>query len=210
MLSGIFAIRLNSNMPIETSSLLLLLLILRTLFLFIFLCNNAFSEGIFSSKNDKKTFLSSDEAFQVSLEEDSRDHLLINFKVADGYYLYKDKIKIYSNKKEVFDIEFPESKIKEDEFFGKSEIFEESFFIKIYVKDKINSLNIIYQGCAEKGLCYPPIRKDLFLNSIRPDLLPSSLSSLSCSFFSLSSSNFSFLNSSISSLLKISSFQSLS
>ena len=142
------------------------LLILRTLFLFIFLCNNAFSEGIFSSKNDKKTFLSSDEAFQVSLEEDSRDHLLINFKVADGYYLYKDKIKIYSNKKEVFDIEFPESKIKEDEFFGKSEIFEESFFIKIYVKDKINSLNIIYQGCAEKGLCYPPIRKDLFLNSI--------------------------------------------
>ena len=142
------------------------ILILRTLFLFIFLCNNAFSEGIFTSKNDNESFLSSDEAFQVSLEKDYSNHLLINFKVADGYYLYKDKIKIHVNGKEIFDLEFPEPKIKEDEFFGKSEIFEESFFITIYGKDKINSLNVIYQGCADRGLCYPPIKKDLFLNSI--------------------------------------------
>ena len=139
---------------------------LRALILFFFLCNSAFSEGMFSSNNNTKSFLSSDEAFQVSLEKDSSSYLLINFKISDGYYLYKDKIKIYLNDKEIFDIAFPKSKIKEDEFFGKSEVYEDSFFIKIHNKDRINSLNVIYQGCADKGLCYPPVKKDLFLNSV--------------------------------------------
>ena len=42
----------------------------------------------------------------------------LNFEVAEDYYLYK-KIKIFVNNKDVSKVNFPESKIKEDEFFWR-------------------------------------------------------------------------------------------
>ena len=134
---------------------------LKTFFLFYLLFSNSYSEGLFSKNN--ATFLKAEKAFIVSVEQESEDLLLINFNVAKGYYLYKDQIKIILDNKEINNINFPESKIKEDEFFGKSEIYDSSFILKINIENNSNLVNVYYQGCANKGLCYPPIRKNFDL-----------------------------------------------
>ena len=128
------------------------------LFLLLFFLNsNAYSDGIFSSS--KNTFLKADEAFVVSLAKEKDKFLIINFKIEKGYYLYKDKIKIYYDGKKISEIKFPESKITEDDFFGISEIYETSFYLKIKMNEKVQSVQVSYQGCADKGLCYAPTKK---------------------------------------------------
>ena len=128
------------------------------LFLLLFFLNsNAYSDGIFSSS--KNTFLKADEAFVVSLAKEKDKFLIINFKIEKGYYLYKDKIKIYYDGKKISEIKFPEPKITEDDFFGISEIYESSFYLKIKMNEKVQSVQVSYQGCADKGLCYAPAKK---------------------------------------------------
>ena len=127
-----------------------------------FISNLSYSDNIFnsSSKNTKK-FLKADEAFKISLSQSKQEFIKINFKIHNGYYLYKDKIKLFINKEEFYDFSAPASKTKEDEFFGISEIYDSDFIISLNYSENINSLIVHYQGCANKGLCYPPKEKEL-------------------------------------------------
>jgi thiol:disulfide interchange protein DsbD len=84
------------------------------------------------------------------------------FMIADGYYLYRDKIH--------FAIEppaaglavpkLPEGKIKEDQFFGRVETYRGDVVIRLAVKDPKPGQPIVIaaesQGCADIGICYPP------------------------------------------------------
>ena len=137
-------------------------LFIKFFLLFSLLISNAYSDGIFTSNN--KTFLKVGEAFKISLDKKSNQFLTVNFKVAKGYYLYKDKIKIYYNGEKLSEIKFPEPKIIEDEFFGVSKIYESSFSLKIKTNQKIESIEVWYQGCAKKGLCYAPTKKIFQVN----------------------------------------------
>ena len=54
---------------------------------------------------------------------------------------------------------YPQGEIKEDEFFGKQEVYFGKQIITILLKDQVltdQKIRIDYQGCSEKGLCYPP------------------------------------------------------
>lgn len=136
----------------------------KSIFIFFLLVSNSYSDGLFSSK--ESSFLKVDEAFQISIEE-SESNFLVNFEIADGYYLYKEKIKIIFDKIEVKKISFPKTKIKEDEFFGKSEIYDKNISLLIKNKQKVNTIEIFFQGCANKGLCYPPKKKIFDLHDIK-------------------------------------------
>ena len=138
-------------------------LILKYLLLFFLLFTNATADGLFSSSN-KNTFLKAEEAFKVSAENQSKGLLKIYFNIEPGYYLYKDKIKFYANKKELTEIDFPVSKIKEDQYFGKSNIYSNNFEVVINTKVKIELIEVHYQGCANKGLCYPPVKKVFYID----------------------------------------------
>ena len=134
---------------------------------FLLIFNNiSFAESKFSSENNNE-FLKVDEAFVVLLRNNSADEKqaktqIISFNIAKGYYLYKNKIELFLNNKQISEIDFPKTKIKFDEFFGESEIYDENFILKFYSDKEINTLSVIYQGCANKGLCYPPVKKTLF------------------------------------------------
>ena len=138
-------------------------LILKYLLLFFLVFNNAMADSLFSSSNNS-IFLKAEEAFKVSVENQSKNLLKINFNIEPGYYLYKEKIKFYVNKKELTQIDFPVSKIKEDQYFGKSNIYENNFKVIINTKTKIDLLEVHYQGCAIKGLCYPPLKKFFYID----------------------------------------------
>ena len=138
-------------------------LILKYLLLFFLVFNNAMADGLFSSNNNS-IFLKAEEAFKVSVENQSKNLLEVNFSIKPGYNLYKEKIKFYVNKKELTQIDFPASKIKEDKYFGKSNIYENNFKVIINTKTRIDLLEVHYQGCANKGLCYPPAKNFFYIN----------------------------------------------
>ena len=128
---------------------------LKSVFLFFLSLSNSYSDGLFSS--EKNSFLKVDDAFKISVEEKKeKNSFLINFNIEDGYYLYKKKIKIYINNEEIKVKSLPKSKIKYDEFFGESEIYDENFSLIIKSNQLDNFIKVEYQGCANRGLCYPP------------------------------------------------------
>ena len=130
---------------------------LKSIFLFFLSLSNSYSDSLFSA--EKNTFLKADDAFKISVEEKKENSFLINFNIEDGYYLYKEKIKIYINNEEIKVNSFPKSKIRYDEFFGESEIYNENFSLIVKSNQLGNFIEVIYQGCANKGLCYPPKKK---------------------------------------------------
>lgn len=107
--------------------------------------------------------------------------LEISFYLPEGYYLYKDKFGIIQSGNDLSNnILFPEAVMHEDEFFGVSEIYRDEFSLRVNL-DNYNSsdtLQILLQGCADIGLCYPP--QDWMITNIQ-NLVPSNASS---SFFS--------------------------
>ncbi|TEU22831.1 MAG: protein-disulfide reductase, partial [Gammaproteobacteria bacterium] len=111
--------------------------------------------------------LPADEAFSFKAKV-VNDEILLNWDVAQGYYLYKEKIKISSD----FSIQlgtakFPKAKIKNDEFFGKIGVYRNNVVVAIPVLEgdaRSVQLNVGFQGCADLGVCYPPITKSVALD----------------------------------------------
>ncbi|MEP1386155.1 MAG: protein-disulfide reductase DsbD [Paraglaciecola sp.] len=116
---------------------------------------------------DEPEFLKVDEAFQFDFEQRS-GQLILKWKIADDYYLYKKQFKTALKQTELGEPEFPEAMQVEDEFFGLSDVFrgelEVQYPIIFAAKDGV--VKIRYQGCADAGLCYPPVTKEVFLESV--------------------------------------------
>lgn len=134
------------------------------LLLFSFLSFNANSNGfnnplLADIYNNNKP-LESKKAFASFIEEEN-DKISFKFSIADDYYLYKDKIKIYYNDQEQkIDYQIVSKEQKEDEFFGQVEVFKYNLSFTVDKKfknsDKDINVKLEYQGCAEKlSLCYP-------------------------------------------------------
>ncbi|SMN14862.1 Cytochrome c-type biogenesis protein DsbD, protein-disulfide reductase [uncultured Candidatus Thioglobus sp.] len=123
---------------------------------------------LFSSfSNAQGELLPADEAFAFKAKL-VNDEIILNWDIAQGYYLYKEKIKTSSDLSHQLGVaKFPPAKIKNDEFFGKIGVYRNSVVVKIPVsKGDADSLllNITFQGCADLGVCYPPISKTVELD----------------------------------------------
>ncbi|WP_448565501.1 protein-disulfide reductase DsbD [Thalassotalea ganghwensis] len=115
--------------------------------------------------NNQDEFLSPDQAFQYSFYQ--KDSLLtLSFNIAEGYYLYKSKFKFTADNAVIKPVSLPTGKSHEDEFFGVQEIYvgETNFQISFEDIGENATLSIRYQGCAEKGLCFPPEIKTIELS----------------------------------------------
>ena len=126
------------------------------------------SSSLYNKKND---FLSADKAFKYKVYSfEDLKQLDVKFKIAPGYYLYKSKINISIDPALDTKIILSDGKIKEDEFFGKQEVFYKSTTIKLLSETPfLDNYKVIlkYQGCSEKGLCYPPVSKIIYSNNIK-------------------------------------------
>ncbi|MBU0900406.1 MAG: protein-disulfide reductase DsbD [Gammaproteobacteria bacterium] len=130
--------------------------------------------------NNSADFLPVSEAFKLSLIDSSSTSVKLRFVAAEGYYLYRHR---FSFSSEPADISLgqailPPGKAKHDEFFGDVEVYYEVLDVEVPVSNPDNrpfSLNVSYQGCADKGLCYPPETNVLTIgggaaaNSAAPD-----------------------------------------
>jgi len=100
-----------------------------------------------------------DKAFAASVEQTGQQ-LTVRFKIADGYYLYRDRMSFTSQPADLVGKPgFPTGQEKHDAFFGKQTIFKHEAVVTLPLKAGAPSrftLKAVYQGCAEIGVCYPP------------------------------------------------------
>jgi thiol:disulfide interchange protein DsbD len=109
----------------------------------------------FFSQDDE--FLEVDEAFALSVDTFD-DELIANWTIAPGYYLYQHRLKVAVKQASLGTIVLPEGKHKTDEYFGEVQIYTKHLGLGIpYTSNKPSFvIELEFQGCAEKGLCYPP------------------------------------------------------
>jgi thiol:disulfide interchange protein DsbD len=115
-------------------------------------------------------FLHPDEAFKLSGSVTGPNNVRLTWVIAPAYYLYKSKIKI-ATESTVVQLgapDLPKGDEKTDEYFGTQEVYHEILevdvpFSRASPQAGSLSLKVTYQGCAEAGLCYPPITKTLDL-----------------------------------------------
>jgi len=129
-------------------------------FILFFFSLSSFANDGFSFYDEKAAFLPVEEAFQFQLLPDENKSLIkIELNNAPGYYTYKDKFKVSLEPSTSIETKYTQGEIKEDEFFGKQEVYFGKQIITILLKDRVltdQKIKIDYQGCSEKGLCYPP------------------------------------------------------
>ena len=137
------------------------------------------------SDNSESPLLRVEEAFKYELvSEDSS--LWVRWIIEDGYYLYKDKIKFESDDIDIKFFELPRGLFHEDEFFGVQQIYRNSVSFQIPYENKNNiqdaiEIKISSQGCADRGICYPPQRwsNSVEINTTNVNLEPKLLGSIS-------------------------------
>ncbi|TRX53144.1 protein-disulfide reductase DsbD [Thalassomonas sp. M1454] len=124
-------------------------------------------DSLFSNDNE---FLPVEQAFQFDFNQ-NKDQVEVYFAIADGYYLYKEKLVIKTNGAEHTQPNLPQGKEHEDEYFGIQEVYYKQlkFTVPVASISKNAELTIAYQGCAEKGLCYPPTKKSIPLSQLSSD-----------------------------------------
>ncbi len=113
-------------------------------------------------------FLPPDAAFRFGAGLPQPDSIPLTWVIADGYYLYKDKISVETSTPnvQIGKPVLPEGKPKHDEYFGDTEVYYEVLEATLPVARAASSealsvqLKVTYQGCAEDGLCYNPITKE--------------------------------------------------
>lgn len=113
-------------------------------------------------------FLQPDDAFRFNAFPDGSDHVKLIWQIADGYYLYRSRVKAAttSDKAQLGALEMPAGEFKTDEYFGKQEIYHHELVVGVPVARASAAalavpLKVTYQGCAHAGLCYPPITKEI-------------------------------------------------
>lgn len=112
--------------------------------------------------------LEPDQAFILSIKAGNPNTLLAHWQIADGYYLYRDKLKLElvgENPAGLTGIDLPAGEIKEDEFFGRQEVLYRQATATAHLQPTSISdphnlrVRASYQGCAEIGVCLPPVSK---------------------------------------------------
>ncbi len=115
--------------------------------------------------------LPADQAFQFFASVKDGNTVALNWNIADGYYLYREKFQVEIVKPDDIQLgnyTIPHGIPEHDEAFGPVEIFYKEVGFEIPLLDTGTApqnltLLVKYQGCASLGVCYPPIQKTVEL-----------------------------------------------
>ncbi len=109
-----------------------------------------------------ENLLPAEQAFKVSAKALSADRVEVTWDIADGYYVYRDKMRFESKNEHIRLAEpaFPPGENKHDENFGDVVIYRKTLTVPIALSVENNAsslpLSVKYHGCSDQGVCYPP------------------------------------------------------
>ncbi len=115
--------------------------------------------------------LPADEAFRLDVTVVDATTVRADWQIAEGYYLYRDKFAFSAPDEaaaKLLQARIPEGEHKTDEFFGEIQVFHDSVQVILPLQRTAGGtaelpLSLSYQGCAERGVCYPPITRTVNL-----------------------------------------------
>ncbi|WP_137818537.1 protein-disulfide reductase DsbD [Pseudomonas sp. 2FG] len=127
--------------------------------------------------NNSADFLPVREAFRLSLVDSSAQSIKLRFVAAEGYYLYRHRFQFRIEPADIANgaAQLPAGQQKTDAYFGEVEVYYGVLDVELPLKNPDQrpfSLQVTYQGCADKGLCYPPETERLEIGDNSPASAP--------------------------------------
>lgn len=115
----------------------------------------------------RERILAADQAFQVLVDASDAMSLEARWNIASGYYLYRDKLQLSlldPKGVSIKTLEIPPGETKDDPYFGPQQVFHNQLAIRARLDREILEpqsvqVRVDYQGCAEVGVCYPPLQR---------------------------------------------------
>ncbi len=127
----------------------------------------------FTSKARQTSFLTADQAFRLETAA-SAEGLALTFHITPGYYLYLDRFRFSTEDaglaigQAVF---ASQGEWKDDPTFGRVKVFHENVELTLPLRGD-GHLKVVWQGCADAGLCYPPQEQTLAIGNPSPAAAP--------------------------------------
>ncbi len=125
---------------------------------------------------EEEKLLPAEQAFQFSAHVIDANTIQVTWNIAENYYLYREKIQLQllnATNIKLLHYTVPRGTPKHDAAFGDVEILHNTLSFKLpLARTGLAAQNIklkaSFQGCAERGVCYPPMDKtiDLWLPAI--------------------------------------------
>jgi thiol:disulfide interchange protein DsbD len=123
-------------------------------------------KDLIGASQSQPEFLDPEVAYLIDVQAKDADTLVARFTIEDGYYLYQDKTGFSSQTEgvNIGNVSLPEGKKKTDEYFGEQIVYYHGFDVDLPLVrapgevDEV-AIRVDYQGCAEQGICYPPMDK---------------------------------------------------
>ena len=129
------------------------------------------SLGIASVSSKTDELLPAEQAFQLFAEVAENNRIGLSWQIAPEYYLYRQKFSVKSLNPDQVSLgqyNVPKGKPKFDAEYGQVEVFYNQVGFEVPLQRSTGDpfeleLEVTYQGCAEIGVCYPPIKKTVSL-----------------------------------------------
>lgn len=125
-----------------------------------------------SAARAQAEFLEPEKAFVFSAQMASPDTLELHYRVAPGYYMYRERFGIAITPADATTLGqavYPKGEVKYDPTFEKDmEVFHKDVTIRVPVGagGQPFTLTLTGQGCADAGLCYPPMDSTVKLTPV--------------------------------------------
>lgn len=112
-----------------------------------------------------------EQAFQFFASVKDANTLHVNWEIAEDYYLYREKFQLTltsADGTQLGTYTIPHGTPKQDEAFGQVEIFHNELAFDVpLLRGSTDAQTVTieakYQGCADRGVCYPPMSKKIDL-----------------------------------------------
>ncbi|MCP5150943.1 MAG: protein-disulfide reductase DsbD N-terminal domain-containing protein [Ectothiorhodospiraceae bacterium] len=113
-------------------------------------------------------FLDVDVAFALDVLPTGPSTVAATWRIAPGYYLYRDRMRFTvapATGWRLVTAALPAGDPKADPYFGETRVFHDAVQASLELDrgaadTAAGSITITYQGCAEAGLCYPPVTRE--------------------------------------------------
>ena len=103
--------------------------------------------------------LTPDKAFRLQAGLPDSRTILLEYRIAPGYYLYRDRFRFSAENAILGEAKMPGGSPKQDPTFGTVMVFSNMVEIQLPLSSPLTrpmTLKVTSQGCTKLGVCYVP------------------------------------------------------
>jgi len=130
-----------------------------------------FLRELIEAGREEPEFLHPDVAFRLEASAQNPGLAVVRWRIEPGYYLYAKRTEVHLPEgsppgTSIAGLELPQGEMQEDPYFGRVEVYRFDATAAVRLAHAGSpppdvTLDVVYQGCSDAGLCYPPIQRTL-------------------------------------------------